>query len=376
MVRVMIAISEQDLSLLLEGGYTEIHLERSTVSTGGFAQVTTLNIDPSKKVYYYLDVSGSTDHWYRHAFHQPTIPDTTDFTEPRQYGTNTDKIGWSFGNYSPVGGEWGEVLTAHDLRYTYLFGIEPIAEDTARSEWSDEQFKFYIDQAVGDFETWLSIDIRKRIYKTRPDAALKRSKVFRPGIDYTDIEDTYDFDRNQWSNYGFVQLRHCPIISMERAILNSPMDAPVVDLLERGWVRLERNVGQVHLFPRRQFTDYGPFSVYGMPWMFLASRFPQALEFDYTTGYETAEYVPEDLRGVIGMWSSVRALDAIGDGLLAGFSSQSVSLDGLSESFSSTQSATSAYFGARIKSYLDQIKDWMIRNRYKYGAPPIGFVGT
>jgi hypothetical protein len=112
-----------------------------------------------------------------------------------------------------------------------------------------------------------------------------------------------------------------------------------------------------------------------LPWRIFGGRYPDAFEFDYTTGYKTAEFVPDDLRGVIGKWAVIKALASIGDGLLAGFSSQSVSLDGLSESFSSTQSATSAYFGARIIQYKDEIKQWLKDNRNKYGIIPMSFVG-
>ena len=73
-------------------------------------------------------------------------------------------------------------------------------------------------------------------------------------------------------------------------------------------------------------------------------------------------------------WASIKALASVGDGLLAGFSSSSISLDGLSESFSSTQSATSAYFGARIKQYQDEIKEWLKTNRYKFSNIPLGFI--
>ena len=58
---------------------------------------------------------------------------------------------------------------------------------------------------------------------------------------------------------------------------------------------------------------------------------------------------------------------------MAGFSSSSVSLDGLSESFSSTQSATSAYFGARIASYIKQLEKFVKNNKNKYDNIVIGF---
>jgi hypothetical protein len=113
-----------------------------------------------------------------------------------------------------------------------------------------------------------------------------------------------------------------------------------------------------------------------MPWILLGHRFPDGFEVDYTTGYPKSDFVPGDLRQMIGMWTAVYALDAVGDGLMSGFSSSSVSIDGLSESFSSTQSATSAFFGARIVSYTKKMEQWYKKCRYKYAPIPIGFVGV
>jgi hypothetical protein len=57
---------------------------------------------------------------------------------------------------------------------------------------------------------------------------------------------------------------------------------------------------------------------------------------------------------------------------MSGFSSSSLSMDGMSESFSSTQSATSAYFGARIKVYEDQLEQYIEDVRRKFGTIAIG----
>ena len=148
-------------------------------------------------------------------------------------------------------------------------------------------------------------------------------------------------------------------------------------MVSNGWLRItSRHAGQVQMYPTGGL-NFGPYSVYGPLWAYnTGGRYPGALESDHTTGYENSDFVPEGLRSVIGKYATIKALAVVGDGLLAGFSSQSVSLDGLSESFSSTQSATSAYFGARIKQYGDEITQWLEKNRYKFSPPPMSFVGA
>jgi hypothetical protein len=93
---------------------------------------------------------------------------------------------------------------------------------------------------------------------------------------------------------------------------------------------------------------------------------------DYDVGYETSDDIPMDLREAIGKNAAISLLNIIGDGLLSGFSSSSLSLDGMSESFSSTQSATSAYFGARIKVYEEELREYLKAARNKFGFTQAG----
>jgi len=59
---------------------------------------------------------------------------------------------------------------------------------------------------------------------------------------------------------------------------------------------------------------------------------------------------------------------------MAGFSSSSLSMDGMSESFSSTQSATSAYFGARIQQYHKELDPFIEDTRRKFGHIALGSI--
>jgi hypothetical protein len=65
-------------------------------------------------------------------------------------------------------------------------------------------------------------------------------------------------------------------------------------------------------------------------------------------------------------------LNIIGDGILAGFSSSALSMDGVSEAFSSTQSATSATYGARIKAYEDELEKYIKAVKNKFGHQVMG----
>lgn len=380
---IRLSISVTDIDLILQK-YDQIKIYYDTSSDGTFTTELTgidtrINLVPEKTVYEFYDADGSSDRWYKTSYFSSVTTDESNKSSAIQGGTEIEKIGWTFGNYSPPSGEWGKLYTADDMRYTMMFGIDSIGSDIAQSEFSDQQFDQIVNEAVGEFEAYIGMDIRRKKYKTfhsQSKEGMTRSRFWRDGVDYTDEDEPYDFDPEAWSHYGFIQLRHFPIIQVDRAVWYSPVKGEIMDMLDNDWLRVYKQFGQIRMFPTAGFT-YGPYSVYGQFWTGMgARRYPGAFELDYQTGYESAEFVPEGLRGIIGKYATVKALAVIGDGILAGFSSQSVSLDGLSESFSSTQSATSAYFGARIKQYTDEIAQWLERNRYKYAPVPISFVGS
>ncbi len=358
--------------------YDVIKVYRSDSEDGVYAEITTagtrIPIVPENDSYFYDDLAGLTSHWYKTSYYNTTSIDESELSAPMRGGLSAQKVGYSFGNYAPSPGEWGDLITPDDIRYTYLWGIDCTASDIAETNFTDEQFRFFIREALGEFEKFLTIDIRKRVYKCNPEPTLKRSKYWREGVDYTDEDDTYPYDPIMWQNFGFIQLRHVPVISVDRAIMRNPVYGQMMNMIENNWLRLSKQTGQIHLYPKGG-SPYGPFASGVLPWRLFGGRYADAFEFDYTTGYPTAEFVPDDLRGVIGKWAVIKCLASIGDGLLAGFSSQSVSLDGLSESFSSTQSATSAYFGARIIEYQKEVKEFLDNNRMKYGVIPLSFVG-
>lgn len=363
--------------------YNVIKVYRAIGEEGSYSEIT----DPAtviplileKEQYHYSDDSGGDTHWYKTTYYNTTTTDESVFSAAIQGGTEVEKIGYTFGNYTPAPGEWGKVYTADDLRWTMMFGIDSVGSDIAQSEFTDEQFDQFVLESLSEFEALLTMDIRRKKYMTFNAAAnpgLTRARLWRDGVDYTDEEDPYDFDPQEWREYGFVQLRHWPLISVERAVWYSPVKGEIMDMVDNDWIRPYKQFGQLRMFPKGGF-NYGPYSVYGPLWSGVgARRYPGAFEFDYSTGYESADFIPEGLRAVIGKYATIKALAVVGDGLLAGFSSQSVSLDGLSESFSSTQSATSAFFGARILQYTKEITEWLKNNRNKFSPIPMSFVGA
>lgn len=358
--------------------YDQIKVYRATSEGGTYSEITDANtriqMYVEYTVYFYDDPDGTSAHWYKTSYYNSTNFEESPKSDPIEGGTEVTKLGYTHGNYGAPPGDWGRAVTADDMRYTYLWGIDCEGSDVARTTWTDAQFDYFVERALAQIETYLGIDIRKRVYKTYPDVALKRGVKWAGGVDYTHTEEPFEFDPVQWQNFGFLQLRHYPVISVDRADWYNPVHGKIMDLVANRWIRLQGEFGQLNFYPQSGF-GYGPYSIASLAFRGMSVRYPGGFEIDYTTGYPSSDFIPEDLREVIGKWAAMIVLSNIGDGLMAGFSSSSVSLDGLSESFSSTQSATNAYFGARILVYAKEIKEWLERNRYKHGAMPISFVG-
>lgn len=82
---------------------------------------------------------------------------------------------------------------------------------------------------------------------------------------------------------------------------------------------------------------------------------PNYFAIEYCTGFKI---LPANIRDAVGKLAAIQLLAILGDVLLgAGITSQSLSLDGLSQSIGSTKSASSSAYSARIKQYMDELKE-------------------
>lgn len=273
------------------------------------------------------------------------------------------KTGWSFENYTPPEGEFGEILTADDMRYTYLWGV-PFTSSQGL-EYTDPQIRFKVDSAVRELEVALCLTIKKRRIgcQQEPD----------DGIEYDEMEDAYAYHRHHWNAGGRINLRRRPVLSIESFDLYTITGTKIMDL--KGWVRLDHSKGNLFFYPQS-----GPQGTMRVSPTFLSYRYlapvdyPQGYRVKYTAGFADAGKVYPELRDIIGKITACKLLNIIGDGLISGFASSSLSLDGISESISTTQSATNAYYGARIGVYLKDIKEFIEKNRMKYRSISLGSV--
>lgn len=307
---------------------------------------------------------------YQYRIHSASVvdpkPEDYAFTCWTKFGV-PDAVGYSFNNYKVPEGKWGTIVTPDDCRYTFLWGTDFKA--TNGSMFTDEQIQWFIDAATAEMARQLNITIVKRRIKSEFSVEQRNLKK---GVDYDDEETPYDFSYRKIQRYGMIQTKQRPILNVTRCTLINKGQNDDVDLLSS--VVPDKKNGVLKFLkrpwkPNDTWTGISDsISRYGAetwnPHLFYA--------VDYDAGFENSDEVPSDLRHMIGKMAAISLLNVIGDGLMSGFSSSSLSMDGVSESFSSTQSATSAYFGARIAVYQKEVQEYIQQNKFKFGFFRVG----
>lgn len=275
-------------------------------------------------------------------------------------------VGYSFGNYSAPPGQWGNVVCPDDLRYTWMFGIDFKA--TNGQTFDDSQIQYYIDSAVEEVERRLNITVKKR--RVRCNAS---DRGLKKGEDYDVEEGPYSFSYAKIARHGTIVTNRKPIIKLHKLELMNRFTNSY-SLLEDTIVDRTKGVLKLMRRPIRPSETHNGIAASVYPYGAETFNTHIAYLIDYDAGYETSDDIPNDLREAIAKTACIALLNAVGDGLMAGFSSSSVSMDGMSESFSSTQSATSAYFGARIKEYKDDLSGYFEEVKRKFGHISIGVI--
>ena len=280
-----------------------------------------------------------------------------DYTPWLRRGT-TDPIGYMYGNYKAPEGSWGEILTTDDVR-GYLWGVDFRASNG--DSYTDAQIKFFIDAALEEVERLLNITIKKTRIMTEPE---RRGKV--KGVDYDEEEGYYTFRRERVQRSGMIKTRKRPIISISRLDLLSRTNS-IISLLSS--TIIDKTKGLLRFMNRLPRTSDSMRGIEAAIHTYGPDTLNRNLFYaiDYVAGFKSSDDVPMDLRELIGKKAAVSIMNIVGRGLMAGFSSSSLSMDGVSESFSSTQSATSAFYGADIKEYKDDIEKYIAENRQKFG---------
>lgn len=245
------------------------------------------------------------------------------------------------------------VYSAMNINDIYLYGID-IVSSTGTS-FSLEAFRVYIESAQREVENWLNLRIRKQLIER---------------------ETTSYYRDDYWQQFPIIRTRY-PV--RKPLSLIGLMNNIEQIIYPQGWLRSTQtsnnvNKRRISVVPTgassaQVNSDIILTGITSQVGMQRFNNIPDYWDFQYITGFDLEE-LPMDLLNLIGKMACFGPLNIAGDLILgAGISSQSLSVDGLSQSISSTASATSSGYNARLLSYQREIKDSIPRLKLIYSEP-------
>lgn len=240
-----------------------------------------------------------------------------------------------------VGKNDGLVISPTELIEIYFFGT-PLTEEDGKF-MPEHVIRMYIKSAQDEIEGYINHKLLKQI-----------------------VTETRDYNRQEYWDWGFIRT-NSPVNKVE-SIVGKISDVSQI-VYPKEWYSVRQssdgisNYRNIYIVPASQ----GMAQYTGMTAQigFLGvSSIPQYWHLKYCTGFNR---VPDDLINIIGKLAAINIFHILGDIILgAGIASQSIGIDGLSQSISTTSSATNAGYGARITGYLGDLKRQMPLIKAKY----------
>lgn len=246
----------------------------------------------------------------------------------------------------------GLIMSPAELNEIYLYGVTVQNKDG--SQFSDETIRFYIQSAQREIETFLKIKFQNQLiddngsyYRDDYQAGLPLIKTRYPVNEALSLTGFYkkieqiNYPKSWLSSHsnsdGFF-MKRISIVPTSGSTVGTSQDVILTGITT---------------------SYYGSLGRY--------NTLPDYWRYQYVTGF-SYKNIPYDIINVVGKLASIGVFNIAGDLILgAGIASQSLSIDGLSQSISTTSSATNAGYGSRIITYQNEIKTSLarIKNIYK-----------
>lgn len=231
------------------------------------------------------------------------------------------------------------LVTVAQMKATWLFGVK-IRDKETGEELSEDSYQNALDTAISLLEHYLDISV----------SPVRNFKEYK------------DYNRNEYYDWGYFQLDNFPVECVNSIRLvyfrddNGEVDETQSISIPPNWMRVNGHDGIIRLVPNGKFPaglQIGNGGFY--PELFSVSKVPAAWEINYNYGFCSGQ-VPVLLNQAISMVASIIILITAGHLILgAGIAGTSISLDGLSQSIHTTQSAENSGFSSTIKDISDKL---------------------
>lgn len=224
------------------------------------------------------------------------------------------------------------LITVADLKRNYLHGVD--TRDNNGKELSRKAIDFILKAAISQLEHDYEITVTPTQYK----------------------DERHDYKMDDYWNWCLIQLRHKPVISIDRFAL-SVASQDVLCEFPTDWIRLNNMNGQLQIAPIS--GSVGLFNIGNVTFLprilIFNDVFPAFFRLTYTAGFEQGK-IPPIVNNAIGLIAALRVLSIAGDLVVgAGIANSSLSMDGLSQSVGTTASAMYGAYSARMEDYRKEL---------------------
>ena len=241
------------------------------------------------------------------------------------------------------------VLSPSEMQALYFYGIT--IQDRSGTELGNDVYSFFLKAAQSEIEKYLGIKLKKQV-----------------------ILENLDFYGDEFRQFGFISTTY-PVVRPFRLVgflgQVKQLEYPKQWLCSRLTSDMETFYRRIFIVPTQSAVVEmtGESMLYSgvLPnlGMMGYKTLPNYWNVEYCTGFEK---IPFDIIDVIGKLAAIGIFNVAGDIALgqSALASYSLSIDGLSQSISTTNSATNAAFGARIINYQKEIKDSLSKLKTYY----------
>lgn len=229
----------------------------------------------------------------------------------------------------------GLIFSPEELLAQYFYGVT--IQDKQGTELSKQVISNYIRAAQQEVEKFLGIKLCKQVINE--SLTYYRDDFVNSGMIRTTYPVRKGFNLEGW--YGNMkQLTYPPGWIVVRTTNDGMTYFRQITIIPNG-------MGNATSFYFEAVLPY-----YGL---LTYKQLDDYWRLTYTTGFDQ---IPYDILNFVGKLASINVFHIAGDIILgAGIASQSIGIDGLSQSISTTSSATNAGYGARIQGYLKDLQE-------------------
>lgn len=168
-------------------------------------------------------------------------------------------------------------------------------------------------------------------------------------------DELHEHESESLYNYQYMATFRRPVIEVEK--IEYRFGTRPIFTMPKDWIQLEPLMGDVTIFPTS--GSIAPINMQVgtmMPLMINRTYMPMAISITYRAGMKP-EDIPTNLLVWIYKMAAIDVLQIWGDQIIgAGIANQSLSIDGLSQSTGTTQSAMYGGASARINDYREDMK--------------------